>query len=732
MSDATPTAEAPPTSPATAPSPSPSASPSVAAAVTSAMPTPSASASTAASTPAPSKAKATSQVVASPYVVTEPALTEWNARGGPAGVLGMPIGPVVTGDVAGGSHQDFVGGAISWSPATGVHATYGAIHLVWTDNGGRSGVLGYPTQGVIALRDGGSYQDFQHGAIYSSSFGTWLSTAPLRSTWIAQGFEHGTLGYPAGATIATRDGGVYQMYEGGEILAWHGYVHATYGPIRTAWTTYDAQTGAYGFPLSDVITGIRDGGSYQSFQGGEIYSSVAGAFGISGAIRTAWQRQNYEHGLLGYPTGDPVTAADGSTSQTFEGGAIVAVSGTAYESYGPIRTAWLGYGAQGGVFGRMLSDVLTGLRDGGSYQTFSGGEIYASAAGALGISGQIRLAWQRQNYEHGPLGYPTGDPVTAADGSTAQTFEGGIILLHNGIAHPISNDMRAAWLRSSAQDGPLGFPVSDVYTGLRDGGSYQSFEGGEIYSSSGGAFVVTGAIRLAWQGQNYEHGQLGYPTSDPSYSDPTNGQQTFQGGTIHLVDGVATIEYSAPAWYLNASAVSAADVWATYRIGCPVTPSQLTRIRFPYWSMGGGTGEGEMIVASGVAAAVGRAFEEAYKYHFPVQKVVPVEAYGGSDVASMQDGNSSAFNCRTVTGNPRQISQHSYGNAVDVNTFQNPYVTGSSVYPAGSETYLDRAWVRPGMIEPGDPFAGTFANLGWYWGARWASPDYQHFSSNGG
>jgi hypothetical protein len=98
----------------------------------------------------------------------------------------------------------------------------------------------------------------------------------------------------------------------------------------------------------------------------------------------------------------------------------------------------------------------------------------------------------------------------------------------------------------------------------------------------------------------------------------------------------------------------------------------------------------------------------------------------------MNRGNTSAFNCRPVTGSRFRVSQHSYGNAIDINTIENPYVTGSTVYPSGSRTYLDRSPYRRGMIVRGGVVADTMRNLGWLWGARWSHPDYQHFSSNGG
>ena len=102
----------------------------------------------------------------------------------------------------------------------------------------------------------------------------------------------------------------------------------------------------------------------------------------------------------------------------------------------------------------------------------------------------------------------------------------------------------------------------------------------------------------------------------------------------------------------------------------------------------------------------------------------------------MNAGNTSAFNCRKVTGSRYRISQHSYGNAIDVNTFENPYGTSSRIYPAAAayKYYTMRKYHLgdTGVIAPRSVIANAFARLHWLWGARWANKDYQHFSANGG
>jgi hypothetical protein len=78
-------------------------------------------------------------------------------------------------------------------------------------------------------------------------------------------------------------------------------------------------------------------------------------------------------------------------------------------------------------------------------------------------------------------------------------------------------------------------------------------------------------------------------------------------------------------------------------------------------------------------------------------------------------------------------SQHSYGLAIDVNPFQNPYVRGDLVVPERASAYTDRTWIRRGMIFPGDAVSDAFASIGWGWGGDWHSlKDWMHFSQSGG
>jgi hypothetical protein len=186
-------------------------------------------------------------------------------------------------------------------------------------------------------------------------------------------------------------------------------------------------------------------------------------------------------------------------------------------------------------------------------------------------------------------------------------------------------------------------------------------------------------------------------------------------------------------------ALSTRDVPYSYRSGCPVPPSRLRTITLNHWDYRGRVGRGTLVVHSAAVADLLSVFGRAFAARFPIRQIVPADAfYGGgagpaaADVRAMAAGNTSAFNCRPVVGNPYRMSQHSYGNAIDINTIENPYVVGSRVYPTTGRPYLKRSPYRTGMIVPGGPVATGMAARGWLWGIRWASPDYQHFSSNGG
>lgn len=186
-----------------------------------------------------------------------------------------------------------------------------------------------------------------------------------------------------------------------------------------------------------------------------------------------------------------------------------------------------------------------------------------------------------------------------------------------------------------------------------------------------------------------------------------------------------------PAFVGTVHPVTARDLPYTYRDGCPVGPSQLRLLRLSHWGYDGKPRVGSLVVRDRVARDVVSVFRRLYVARFPIRRLRKVDAYRGSDDASMAADNTSGFNCRFVSGT-RRWSQHAYGEAIDVNPIENPYVQGSRVSPPAGRRYLDRSRVRPGMAVSGGLLVRAFESVGWRWGGRWTgSSDYQHFSTTG-
>ena len=176
----------------------------------------------------------------------------------------------------------------------------------------------------------------------------------------------------------------------------------------------------------------------------------------------------------------------------------------------------------------------------------------------------------------------------------------------------------------------------------------------------------------------------------------------------------------------------AAMTGVSWRPGCPAGLDELRLVRASHWGFDGRVHTGRIVVHRDVAQGVAGVLRRLYAARFPIRRMVPVDAYGGSDFRSIEADNTSAFNCRPVEGTSRW-SEHAYGRAIDLNPIENPYVysDGTSSHRA-SRPYLRRSPYRPGMAVEGGVAVRAFTAAGWAWGGRWSgSRDYQHFSASG-
>ncbi len=189
-----------------------------------------------------------------------------------------------------------------------------------------------------------------------------------------------------------------------------------------------------------------------------------------------------------------------------------------------------------------------------------------------------------------------------------------------------------------------------------------------------------------------------------------------------------------PPFSASVQTVTAAELGRSWHAGCPVGPSELRRLVVSYVGFDGRPRRGVLVVNRAVSTELTLVFRRLYAAQFPIRRMLPLAAYGGSDDRSMAADNTSAFNCRyAVAAGPKRWSVHAYGEAVDVNTVENPYLLGGRVLPPTGKRFTDRTNARRGMALAGGVLVRAFAAVGWQWGGRWSgSPDWQHFSKSGG
>ncbi len=167
--------------------------------------------------------------------------------------------------------------------------------------------------------------------------------------------------------------------------------------------------------------------------------------------------------------------------------------------------------------------------------------------------------------------------------------------------------------------------------------------------------------------------------------------------------------------------------------GCPIPFEGLRLVGVSYFDFENRPQQGgQLIVAEEHAKTMVDIFAKLFEAGFQIDKMKLIWEYGADDDKSMAANNTSAFNCRPITGGTK-FSQHSFGNAIDINPLINPYVRGDKVLPPGGKEFLDRETERMGLIRDGDVVVKAFTDAGWTWGGHWTGKtlDYQHFSANG-
>lgn len=171
-------------------------------------------------------------------------------------------------------------------------------------------------------------------------------------------------------------------------------------------------------------------------------------------------------------------------------------------------------------------------------------------------------------------------------------------------------------------------------------------------------------------------------------------------------------------------------VGRSWHRGCPVGRASLRLVRVNYWDYRGYRRRGELVANAVAARAMGGALAAMYRRELPIRAMYRVDRFGyssrsrgGDDYASMAAGNTSAFNCRDVTGRPGRRSPHSWGRSLDVNTWENPYRSAQGIVP--NRWWQSRSHPRVAWRSRSHAVVRIMAAHGLRW--TYGNGDTQHF-----
>ena len=206
--------------------------------------------------------------------------------------------------------------------------------------------------------------------------------------------------------------------------------------------------------------------------------------------------------------------------------------------------------------------------------------------------------------------------------------------------------------------------------------------------------------------------------------------------------GIALLPLAAVAFHFSVATLSPSvraelrrEAWHP---GCPVGLGELRVLSVSYHGFDGLTHTGQLVVNRAATGPLARVFRQLYALHFPIRHLSLEDVYGPPRARPADNDVSGGFECRQAVPSPcvggsgtGSWSEHAFGEAVDLNPLENPYVgCGESRNPK-SRPYFDRSRHRPGMVTPA--VVRAFASVGWGWGGSWSgsTKDYMHFSATG-
>src|SRR5262249_30228319 len=171
---------------------------------------------------------------------------------------------------------------------------------------------------------------------------------------------------------------------------------------------------------------------------------------------------------------------------------------------------------------------------------------------------------------------------------------------------------------------------------------------------------------------------------------------------------------------------------------CPVALSGLRVLTMTYWGFDHQVHTGQILTNASAVGPLRIVFGKLFDMRFPIHYMSFLNAYGPPSAQPRDEDVTYSFSCRPAVPPPcsggtstGHWSMHAYGEAVDLNPVENPYVGCGQTRDKISVSYMKRTPLRPGMVSPA--VAAAFQSVGWGWGGSWfgSTKDYMHFSSNG-
>jgi uncharacterized protein with LGFP repeats len=340
--------------------------------------------------------------LATPESDADAAITAaWQANGGDTGPLGPKDGGVYSaGD---GFGQNFPGGKIFFTPATGAHIMTGAILDKYMSLGGPADSdLGFPTIDEGAGKAPDSRNTTFSAAdspviFFTPGTGARVVRGPINAAWDKLGGSAGALGVPSDDEMYRGDV-VTQKFTGGEL---------SYDRKAKTFTTVPPD-------LAGQLAGL------------EIPDDP------TSAINAARRAAGGALGPLGAAQGPPYEIGADGLGQNFAGGKIFYSPATgANVVTGQVLAKYESVGGPEGDLGLPTSnEVDGGLGTESRMSSFAAKDqpviFWTPDYGAVIVRGAMNAAWQKLGGAKGALGAPMADQTESGDVIT-QRFSGGVV-----------------------------------------------------------------------------------------------------------------------------------------------------------------------------------------------------------------------------------------------------------------------------------------------------------------